>query len=65
MPGSPAAPGETPGLFLLRKDSERRATLHRVLSDHIGPVVAHVQDALPAVTQPQRNFINTTSSQLY
>uniref|UniRef100_A0A8C5CEQ9 Protein kinase domain-containing protein n=1 Tax=Gadus morhua TaxID=8049 RepID=A0A8C5CEQ9_GADMO len=43
-PGSPAAAGESPGLFLLRKDSERRATLHRVLSDHIGPVVAHVQD---------------------
>ncbi|CAL8353589.1 unnamed protein product [Arctogadus glacialis] len=48
-PGSPAAAGESPGLFLLRKDSERRATLHRVLSDHIGPVVAHVQDALPAL----------------
>ena len=54
-PGSPAAAGESPGLFLLRKDSERRATLHRVLSDHIGPVVAHVQDALPTVTQ-----LNTT-----
>ncbi|XP_056448778.1 mitogen-activated protein kinase kinase kinase 5 [Gadus chalcogrammus] len=48
-PGSPAAAGESPGLFLLRKDSERRATLHRVLSDHIGPVVAHVQDALPTL----------------
>uniref|UniRef100_A0A8C5FVP2 Protein kinase domain-containing protein n=1 Tax=Gadus morhua TaxID=8049 RepID=A0A8C5FVP2_GADMO len=37
-PGSPAAAGESPGLFLLRKDSERRATLHRVLIDPFVPV---------------------------
>ncbi|CAL8288447.1 unnamed protein product [Merluccius merluccius] len=46
-PSSPAAPGENLGLFLLRKDSERRATLHRVLTDYMTTVVAHVQDALP------------------
>ncbi|KAG7255185.1 hypothetical protein CRUP_035175, partial [Coryphaenoides rupestris] len=46
-PSSPAVTGENPGLFLLRKDSERRATLHRVLTDYIATVVAHVQDALP------------------
>ncbi|KAJ3597248.1 hypothetical protein NHX12_000776, partial [Muraenolepis orangiensis] len=46
-PSSPAAPGENLGLFLLRKDSERRATLHRVLTDYMATVVTHVQDALP------------------
>ncbi|CAL8249068.1 unnamed protein product [Lota lota] len=46
-PSSPAAPGENMGLFLLRKDSERRATLHRMLTDYITVVVAHIQDALP------------------
>jgi len=48
-PSSPAVAGENPGLFLLRKDSERRATLHRVLTNYIATVVAHVQDALPMV----------------
>uniref|UniRef100_A0AAY4D642 mitogen-activated protein kinase kinase kinase n=1 Tax=Denticeps clupeoides TaxID=299321 RepID=A0AAY4D642_9TELE len=32
---SPAVSGEHLGLFLLRKDSERRATLHRVLTEYI------------------------------
>uniref|UniRef100_A0A8B9JW54 mitogen-activated protein kinase kinase kinase n=1 Tax=Astyanax mexicanus TaxID=7994 RepID=A0A8B9JW54_ASTMX len=35
---SPAVSGENLGLFLLRKDSERRDTLHRVLTDHISHV---------------------------
>uniref|UniRef100_A0A8C2Z466 mitogen-activated protein kinase kinase kinase n=1 Tax=Cyclopterus lumpus TaxID=8103 RepID=A0A8C2Z466_CYCLU len=32
---SPASAEENIGLFMLRKDSERRATLHRVLTDYI------------------------------
>uniref|UniRef100_A0AAY4D950 mitogen-activated protein kinase kinase kinase n=1 Tax=Denticeps clupeoides TaxID=299321 RepID=A0AAY4D950_9TELE len=36
---SPAVSGEHLGLFLLRKDSERRATLHRVLTEYITNVV--------------------------
>ncbi|XP_076008745.1 mitogen-activated protein kinase kinase kinase 5 [Genypterus blacodes] len=44
---SPASTEENMGLFLLRKDSERRATLHRVLTDYINLVVSNVRDALP------------------
>uniref|UniRef100_A0A8C7GIF2 mitogen-activated protein kinase kinase kinase n=1 Tax=Oncorhynchus kisutch TaxID=8019 RepID=A0A8C7GIF2_ONCKI len=35
---SPATSGENLGLFLLRKDSERRATLHRILTEYITDV---------------------------
>ncbi|KAJ8405064.1 hypothetical protein AAFF_G00329850 [Aldrovandia affinis] len=44
---SPASTGENLGLFLLRKDSERRATLHRVLTDYINTVVSNIQGTLP------------------
>uniref|UniRef100_A0AAY5JXD1 mitogen-activated protein kinase kinase kinase n=1 Tax=Esox lucius TaxID=8010 RepID=A0AAY5JXD1_ESOLU len=44
---SPATKGENMGLFLLRKDSERRATLHRVLSEYITDVVQNIHDTLP------------------
>ncbi|XP_037128814.1 mitogen-activated protein kinase kinase kinase 5-like [Syngnathus acus] len=44
---SPASTGENMGLFMLRKDSERRATLHRVLTDDVAKVVANIQEALP------------------
>ncbi|XP_061814603.2 mitogen-activated protein kinase kinase kinase 5 [Nerophis lumbriciformis] len=44
---SPASTGENIGLFMLRKDSERRATLHRVLNDDIALVVANIQEAVP------------------
>uniref|UniRef100_A0AAY5JXL9 mitogen-activated protein kinase kinase kinase n=1 Tax=Esox lucius TaxID=8010 RepID=A0AAY5JXL9_ESOLU len=46
---SPATKGENMGLFLLRKDSERRATLHRVLSEYITDVVQNIHDTLPQV----------------
>ncbi|XP_053736714.1 mitogen-activated protein kinase kinase kinase 5 [Synchiropus splendidus] len=44
---SPAATEENIGLFMLRKDSERRATLHRVLTDYIGNVVSNIQESVP------------------
>ncbi|XP_053289085.1 mitogen-activated protein kinase kinase kinase 5 isoform X1 [Pleuronectes platessa] len=46
---SPASTEENMGLFMLRKDSERRATLHRVLTDDIGHVIAHIQESVPQV----------------
>lgn len=33
------------GLFMLRKDSERRATLHRILTDYISHVISNVQES--------------------
>ncbi|XP_071392057.1 mitogen-activated protein kinase kinase kinase 5 [Centroberyx affinis] len=44
---SPATTGENMGLFLLRKDSERRATLHQVLTDYINHVVSNIQASVP------------------
>lgn len=46
---SPAVSGEQLGLFLLRKDSERRSTLHRVLTDYIGQVLHNINESLPQV----------------
>uniref|UniRef100_A0A8C2Z3Z5 mitogen-activated protein kinase kinase kinase n=1 Tax=Cyclopterus lumpus TaxID=8103 RepID=A0A8C2Z3Z5_CYCLU len=42
---SPASAEENIGLFMLRKDSERRATLHRVLTDYINLVVSNVLES--------------------
>uniref|UniRef100_A0A3Q3QPD6 mitogen-activated protein kinase kinase kinase n=1 Tax=Monopterus albus TaxID=43700 RepID=A0A3Q3QPD6_MONAL len=44
---SPATTEENMGLFMLRKDSERRATLHRVLNDYISHVVCNIQESVP------------------
>ncbi|XP_019122694.2 mitogen-activated protein kinase kinase kinase 5 [Larimichthys crocea] len=44
---SPASTEESIGLFMLRKDSERRATLHRVLTDYISLVVFNIQESVP------------------
>uniref|UniRef100_A0A672LEZ6 mitogen-activated protein kinase kinase kinase n=1 Tax=Sinocyclocheilus grahami TaxID=75366 RepID=A0A672LEZ6_SINGR len=38
MTTSPACSGENLGLFVLRKDSERRDTLHRILTEYISNV---------------------------
>lgn len=51
---SPATTEENMGLFMLRKDSERRATLHRVLTDYISLVVGSIQESAPQVSSPQR-----------
>nr|XP_020484514.1 mitogen-activated protein kinase kinase kinase 5-like [Labrus bergylta] len=48
---SPSSTEESVGLFMLRKDSERRATLHRVLSDYISLVVFNIQDSVPQVVK--------------
>ncbi|XP_072317039.1 mitogen-activated protein kinase kinase kinase 5 [Eucyclogobius newberryi] len=42
---SPCSTGESVGLFMLRKDSERRATLYRVLTDYISLVVSNIQES--------------------
>lgn len=46
---SPASSEENIGLFMLRKDSERRATLHRILTDSLNHVVSNIQQSLPQV----------------
>lgn len=42
---SPCPTGESVGLFMLRKDSERRATLYRVLTDYINLVVSNIEES--------------------
>ncbi|XP_053488227.1 mitogen-activated protein kinase kinase kinase 5 isoform X1 [Ictalurus furcatus] len=49
---SPAVSGENLGLFLLRKDSERRSTLHRVLTDYISQVLHNINESLPQTEEP-------------
>ncbi|GAA6103041.1 mitogen-activated protein kinase kinase kinase 5 [Tachysurus ichikawai] len=49
---SPAVSGEHLGLFLLRKDSERRSTLHRVLTDYISQVLDNINESLPQTEEP-------------
>ncbi|XP_035528751.1 mitogen-activated protein kinase kinase kinase 5 isoform X2 [Morone saxatilis] len=44
---SPASTEENIGLFMLRKDSERRATLHQILTDYISLVVFNIQESVP------------------
>uniref|UniRef100_A0A672PRK2 mitogen-activated protein kinase kinase kinase n=1 Tax=Sinocyclocheilus grahami TaxID=75366 RepID=A0A672PRK2_SINGR len=53
MTTSPAGSGENLGLFMLRKDSERRDTLHRILTEYISLVVQNIQEMLP-----QCRFLN-------
>lgn len=55
---SPASTEESIGLFMLRKDSERRATLHRVLTDYISLVVFNIQDSVPQVREQVRTLWN-------
>ncbi|XP_029359416.1 mitogen-activated protein kinase kinase kinase 5 [Echeneis naucrates] len=44
---SPASTEENIGLFMLRKDSERRHTLHRVLTEYISHVISNMQECVP------------------
>lgn len=52
MTTSPASSGENLGLFMLRKDSERRDTLHRILTEYISLVVQNIQETLPQAEEP-------------
>uniref|UniRef100_A0A672LGH4 mitogen-activated protein kinase kinase kinase n=1 Tax=Sinocyclocheilus grahami TaxID=75366 RepID=A0A672LGH4_SINGR len=52
MTTSPACSGENLGLFVLRKDSERRDTLHRILTEYISNVVKNIQETLPQAEEP-------------
>ncbi|KAK2844874.1 hypothetical protein Q5P01_011533 [Channa striata] len=44
---SPTTTMENTGLFMLRKDSERRATLHRILTNSISHVISNIQESVP------------------
>lgn len=47
---APPSPDEKDaGFFMLRKDSERRATLHRILTEDQDKVVANLTEALTQV----------------
>lgn len=47
---APPSPDEKDsGFFMLRKDSERRATLHRILTEDQNKVVANLMEALAQV----------------
>lgn len=46
---------ENTGLFMLRKDSERRATLHQILTDYISHVVFNIQESVPQVCEEKNN----------
>ncbi|KAI7806518.1 mitogen-activated protein kinase kinase kinase 5 [Triplophysa rosa] len=56
MTTSPSGSGENLGLFMLRKDSERRDKLHRILTEYIDHVVETVQETLP---QTEVHFITS------
>lgn len=48
---APPSPEEKdPGFFMLRKDSERRATLHRILTEDREKIVTNLQEALTQVS---------------
>ncbi|XP_052000607.1 mitogen-activated protein kinase kinase kinase 5-like [Xyrauchen texanus] len=50
---SPAGSGENLGLFMLRKDSERRDTLHRILTEYISNVIQNIEETLPQAEVPR------------
>ncbi|XP_052434333.1 mitogen-activated protein kinase kinase kinase 5 [Carassius gibelio] len=52
MTTSPAGSGENLGLFMLRKDSERRDTLNRILTEYISDVVQNIEETLPQAEEP-------------
>lgn len=48
---APPSPEEKdPGFFMLRKDSERRATLHRILIEDRDKIVTNLQEGLTQVS---------------
>uniref|UniRef100_A0A8C1YYS1 mitogen-activated protein kinase kinase kinase n=1 Tax=Cyprinus carpio TaxID=7962 RepID=A0A8C1YYS1_CYPCA len=52
---APPSPEEKdPGFFMLKKDSERRATLHRILTEDREKIVLHLLEALTQVNREQQ-----------
>ncbi|XP_052003268.1 mitogen-activated protein kinase kinase kinase 5-like isoform X1 [Xyrauchen texanus] len=58
MTTSPLGSVENLGLFMLRKDSERRDTLHRILTEYISHVIQNIQETLPQAEEPCINSDN-------
>lgn len=64
---APPSPEEKDsGFFMLKKDSERRATLHRILTEDQEQVVRNLMEALTQVTQRAARILwnSKTSLQL-
>lgn len=56
---APPSPEEKDsGFFMLKKDSERRATLHRILTEDQEKVVRNLMEALAQVKQCQEAVKN-------
>lgn len=60
---APPSPDEKDsGFFMLRKDSERRATLHHILTEDRDKVVANLMEALTQVGYERHSFSQTNES---
>uniref|UniRef100_A0A8C6YPH3 mitogen-activated protein kinase kinase kinase n=1 Tax=Nothoprocta perdicaria TaxID=30464 RepID=A0A8C6YPH3_NOTPE len=54
---SPSVEDKDSGLFLLRKDSERRAILYKILKEEQNKVASHLQDCIAQVASLQHYFL--------
>ena len=53
---SPSVEDKDSGLFLLRKDSERRAILYKILKEEQNKVASNLQECLAQVISLQLSF---------
>lgn len=53
---SPSLEDKDSGLFLLRKDSERRAILYKILKEEQNKVASNLQDCIAQVISVQLSF---------
>ena len=53
---SPSTEDKDSGLFLLRKDSERRAILYKILKEEQNKVASNLQDCIAQVISFQLSF---------